>query len=246
MKVVAVSPFFNELDLLDLRLETLKDVVDCHLIAEATVTYTGLSKPLYFDENKQRYAGYNVEHLVIRDMPFGPNPWERERYQSDCIYDTLKRLNADVVIFSDLDEILRPEAVTAFINSSIPTAAMLVDMLLFYFDRIDTTISWHYPKITRVRNFRPARSMPDIPVIHDAGWHFEYTGGKDLLLAKLNATSHGIEPGPRDMWQRVYRGELPGIERTSPYDINKLPRCVLENIGYWKDKGYFSPDAPLS
>jgi hypothetical protein len=244
MKVVSVSPFFNELDLLDLRLDVLQGVVDCHLIVEAPVTYSGLSKPLYFAENKGRYAGHNIAHVVVNDMPFGHNPWERERHQNDCVFNALQQLNADVVIFSDLDEIPRPEAVTGFISSDIPTATLLMDMLIFYFDRLDIH-PWHYPKITRVKKHRPIRHAPELPVIQNAGWHFEYMGSKELLLAKINATSHSVESGGRDMWQRVYRGEKPGIERTSPYDINKLPSCVLENIGYWKDKGFFSPNARL-
>lgn len=244
MKVVSVSPFFNELDLLELRLDTLKDVVDCHLIVEAPVTYSGLSKPLYFAENKARYADYNIAHVVVADMPFGHDPWERERHQNDCVFNALKQLNADIVIFADLDEVPRPEAITEFIDSGIPTATLLMDMLLFYFDRLDSH-AWPYPKITRIKDHRPTRHAPELPVIQNAGWHFEYMGGKDLLLAKINATSHSAEPTGRDTWQRVYRGELPGIERTTAYDINKLPTCVLENIGYWKDKGFFSPDARL-
>ena len=39
--------FFNELDLLEIRLNTLDKVVDKFILAESTLTHTGNPKPLY-------------------------------------------------------------------------------------------------------------------------------------------------------------------------------------------------------
>ena len=50
--------FFNELDLLEIRLHTLKDVVDKFVIAEATRTYTGKPKNLFFAENRMRFSEF--------------------------------------------------------------------------------------------------------------------------------------------------------------------------------------------
>ena len=52
MKIVDVFPFFNELDLLDIRLNVLDPYVDCFIISEATKTFQGGDKPLWYDENK--------------------------------------------------------------------------------------------------------------------------------------------------------------------------------------------------
>ena len=49
MKIVDVFPFFNELDLLDIRLNVLDPYVDCFIISEATKTFSGLDKPLYYE-----------------------------------------------------------------------------------------------------------------------------------------------------------------------------------------------------
>ena len=46
--------FFNELDLLDLRLNTLNDVVDYFVLVESSITHQGESKPFIFEENKQK------------------------------------------------------------------------------------------------------------------------------------------------------------------------------------------------
>lgn len=40
--------FFNELDILLLRMEILNDIVDKFVISESTVTFSGDSKPLFY------------------------------------------------------------------------------------------------------------------------------------------------------------------------------------------------------
>ncbi len=63
--------FFNELDLLELRLNILDPYVDYFVISEASVTHTGKSKPYYFEENKERYSKFlhKIIHLKIEDTP---------------------------------------------------------------------------------------------------------------------------------------------------------------------------------
>ena len=45
-------PFFNELELLEMRLHELSGVVDKFVLVEATRTFTNKPKPLYFQENQ--------------------------------------------------------------------------------------------------------------------------------------------------------------------------------------------------
>lgn len=63
--------FFNELDLLELRLNVLNDHVDYFVISEASVTHTGVAKPFYFEENKERFSKFlhKIIHLKIEDTP---------------------------------------------------------------------------------------------------------------------------------------------------------------------------------
>ena len=44
--------FFNEFDILDLRLNILDPYVDYFVICESSVTHTGAEKPFYFEEFK--------------------------------------------------------------------------------------------------------------------------------------------------------------------------------------------------
>lgn len=63
--------FFNELDLLEIRLNILDPYVDYFIICEASVTHSGIPKPFYFDENKERYSKFlhKIIHLKISDIP---------------------------------------------------------------------------------------------------------------------------------------------------------------------------------
>lgn len=54
-KVWDAVTFFNEIDMLELRLETLWDVVDHFVVGEATRTHAGEPKPLHFRDAAERW-----------------------------------------------------------------------------------------------------------------------------------------------------------------------------------------------
>lgn len=66
-------PFFNELDLLEIRLNILKDVVDKFVIAEAPWTHSGLSKQLLRPIDMERFAAFRSKIVyVIAGAPRPP------------------------------------------------------------------------------------------------------------------------------------------------------------------------------
>jgi beta-1,4-mannosyl-glycoprotein beta-1,4-N-acetylglucosaminyltransferase len=71
MKVYTAFNFFNELDMLELRLEVMNSAVDYFVICESTKTHSGKPKPLYYQENKRRYSKFKnkIIHYVIKDTP---------------------------------------------------------------------------------------------------------------------------------------------------------------------------------
>ena len=110
--------FFNELDLLEIRLNVLKDVVDKFVLVEAGETHSGKTKPLYFKENESRFAAFRdrIIYVCIERFPdVCTTDWARENYQRNAIADGLKGAkDDDVVLVSDLDEIPRPEKIVEF------------------------------------------------------------------------------------------------------------------------------------
>lgn len=115
-------PFFNELDLLEIRLNILKDVVDKFVLVEAPWTHTGGSKPLYYKDNAQRFAAFQdkIIHVMASSPPIKKdatareNAWRRENFQRNEIIRGLASAKSDdMILLSDLDEIPSPEAILA-------------------------------------------------------------------------------------------------------------------------------------
>lgn len=107
--------FFNELDILKLRLHVMNEVVDKFVISEATLTFSGHKKPLYFQNNRKMFAEFEdkIIYQVVDDTPLmDVNAFQRDTHQKNAVVRGLRgALQDDVVIFSDVDEIPNPEAV---------------------------------------------------------------------------------------------------------------------------------------
>lgn len=71
MKVTDSFIFFNELDILEIRLNTLNDKVDTFILVESTVSHSGKEKPLFYEENKKRFEKFNhkIVHCIVEDTP---------------------------------------------------------------------------------------------------------------------------------------------------------------------------------
>jgi len=71
MKVIDILPFFNELDLLELRLEFLYHQVDYFIITECDFTFSGQKKDLFFLKNQKRYHRFRdkiIHNCVDRPL----------------------------------------------------------------------------------------------------------------------------------------------------------------------------------
>ncbi len=118
--------FFNELDLLEIRLNTLNSVVDRFVIVESTLTHSGNPKPLYYAENKQRFDKFKdkIIHIIVDEFPSFPEAtnremaWIRENIQRNAILRAFPQTtnDNDYLIIADLDEIPKPEAVKEAIS----------------------------------------------------------------------------------------------------------------------------------
>ena len=64
-------PFFNELDLLEIRLRLLNKIVDKFVLIESNRTFSLKKKKLYFLENKERFGKYEnkIIHIIVKDTP---------------------------------------------------------------------------------------------------------------------------------------------------------------------------------
>ena len=113
--------FFNELDVLEIRLNTLNDVVDKFVLVEASFTHTGHNKDFFFEANKSRFSEFldKIVHIKLDEMPSQPScgtkcerRWFLENYQRNQISRGLCDASADdIIMISDCDEIPEPSIV---------------------------------------------------------------------------------------------------------------------------------------
>lgn len=159
-RVFDCFPFFNELDLLEIRLHELSDVVDRFVLAESTVTFSGKPKPLIFAENRDRYAKFldRIEHIVVDDTPSDVrSPWDRRTHQSNSLARGLTRMNGDdIIIFSDVDEIPRASAIRAAPEYlQTPYDVLCIELRMYnYFVNFESEERWlrSGPRAIRYRN----------------------------------------------------------------------------------------------
>lgn len=116
MKIYDCFTFFNELELLELRLKILSPYVDYFVLVESNITFRGKNKPFYFDINDTRFKPYvnKIIHIKYENIPqeTKPNDYALEVQQRNYILKGLQQINNcndnDLVIISDLDEIPNP------------------------------------------------------------------------------------------------------------------------------------------
>jgi beta-1,4-mannosyl-glycoprotein beta-1,4-N-acetylglucosaminyltransferase len=124
-KVIDVFTYNGEADILEIRLNILNDFVDEFIIVEAPTTFSGKPKPLYYEEQKERFSKWagRIKYFVIdeqytdeerelaRSSPntIGATHWKHEFLQKESIKKALTHLDdEDFVIVGDVDEIWRP------------------------------------------------------------------------------------------------------------------------------------------
>lgn len=270
-KVYDCFQFYNELDLLDLRLAELNDVVDHFVLVEAKYTHAGAPKPLYFAENKARFAAYadKIIHIVVDDDP-GGFAWVREAYQREAISRGLVNADAaDLVIIGDADEILRPDVVTRMRHSGADGPALFaphLDISLYFLNlrAPDPWISvaaasWSLVRRVGANNMRYLAKQRIGETIAHAGWHFTWMGGIDRFLAKMAAFAHremvaGFEKddaGNRERLARFFKtgrfeeGAVPGMWTALtrvPID-NGFPTALHERLALFTAMGWIAPEA---
>jgi beta-1,4-mannosyl-glycoprotein beta-1,4-N-acetylglucosaminyltransferase len=186
---------FNELDLLELRFSELEEVVDRFVVVESPVTHAGRAKRLAFAENRQRFDRWNgrVVHVVVEDMPKGPDPWSRERFQRNALVRGLKDAGrTDGVIISDVDEIPKPSAIRRW---SPEMGLCCFEQLCCYYWLNCVSGLWAGSRILQKEQMQQYGNPTMIrhaqcPVLTEGGWHFSFLGGAPQIAAKLEAYAH--------------------------------------------------------
>ncbi len=102
IKIYDCFTFFDELDLLEIRLNILNDYVDYFVIIEANKTFSGTKRELVFEKNKKRYKKWKdkIIYQIVDDVPNSEEELSK-RLKEDKKLTTLEKETIKNVLESD-------------------------------------------------------------------------------------------------------------------------------------------------
>lgn len=265
-KVYDCFMYFNESELLKIRLEELWEAVDFFILIEGSHTHTGNQKPFYFKENESTFLKYKSK-LISRQValpPDGKEPWfgwGREIIQRAYINHTLAELGLqddDTVLSGDVDEIPRLESVLEYMNR---TDICCLEETNYHYN-LNTKLEAPTldPKIFRykavkevgVADLRYYHHAHKVHVLKDAGWHLSFMGGTDRIIEKMKAYAHyDIRDPKTEFYTSRENVEASVLGRKSlfqrddvkyrkPEDHDDLPGYILQNRQHFIDVGWLA------
>jgi len=250
-KVYDCFTFYNEIDVLQIRLNELDDFVDYFVIVEAKDTFSGLNKSLFFKENKYKFQEFldKIIHVVVEKTPqFKGDAWSREYFQRNQIMRGLKNCaKEDIIIISDVDEIPKSNMLKQICVLLDSKKRQIIgcecEFYRWFLNRKDKTF-WVGSAVTRYKNLvkRSPQNVRDqrtkYLTVKNSAWHFSNMGGLCAYFDKLKAYSHYKES----------TGTL-SYSVTEIYDvISKLekikidesfPKYILDNYNELDKKNFF-------
>lgn len=200
-------PFFNELDILKLRMQILSPYVDKFVLEESTVTFSGEPKEMVFEKNRDMFAEFadKIIYVAVNNSPVdGVTTHERDKFQKNQLIRGMTECKPDdIVIFGDVDEIPDPKALAQIIAGFDPAKIYHLAQRMFYcFLNMEEvsgnllSITGEFPGVeqrkwlgTKVCGFRniPKEGIvylreispkdPRSVRVDGGGWHFGYMGG---------------------------------------------------------------------
>lgn len=217
MAVYDCFTFFNELDLLEARLNILNDVVDKFVIVEATRTHSNKEKSLIFMQERERFNKFQdkIIHIVVSNYPTIESSWTIENHQRNCIsYGLANCKDDDTIIISDLDEIPNPETIFKYKNED-GIIAFQQNVFYYYFNNMSTEY-WISPKMLLFKNFKNILNNVNnygvclsphlnqgttaskirlyhgdmMKIVKNGGWHFAYIMDANMIAYKIQSFSH--------------------------------------------------------
>lgn len=247
--------FFNELELLDVRLHELYDHVDKFVLVESVETFSGNPKSLIFEENKEKFQKFSdkIIHIVLTERIATTNPWTREIFQRQQILRGLINCNQDdIILISDLDEIIKASAISKIVeaiqlnkNEIVGCSQALYRCFLNardpkpWFGSIGTTFRYLHENNIDLSKARLNHQWTKLyPIIENAGWHFSWMGGHIRVVKKLESYSHQEENVSENKTPDYIRKQL----RENNCELVKIdaayPKYIRDNIDYFKQIGW--------
>ena len=145
-QIIDSFSFFNEFDLLKLRLNYLNDIVDYFLICECNHTHSAIPKPYYLDQVIDDIPQDICKKIIrikyeVDGRYYYNDHWRLENEQRDFISKNLSQFSFnDIIMISDLDEIPRKEIVKK-VSSEYSKSDLFVAKCEFFYYNFNTFLN---------------------------------------------------------------------------------------------------------
>ena len=264
-KIFDCITFFRENFITNLRFEILNEAVDYFVVCESKYDHKNNKKSLNFRLLNEKFKS-KVIYLVLEDKFISTDPWKNQAKQREFLFEGLKIANKDdLIMFSDPDEIPRPESLTNFKISS-KYGIFLQDCFCYKFNIFNKyETPWEGTRICKFKDLKSFDYMrqnikaknlkkalwkfyveKDICLIQNGGWHFNSLMDAKEISLKLKTFAHenfaGDEYSNIDVIKKNILEKKDLFKRNNLYETIKLdksfPKYIIENkikLNEWID-----------
>ena len=208
MKIYDCFMFFDEEQVLDLRLNIMDKYIDKFVITEASYMHSGKSKKLVFDINKFSKFKDKIIYNVVDKQPSNivsvnenddydtkgekliNNSSKREHYQRDMAQKSLNEAEPDdLILINDVDEI--PNLKDINLRKIKKKIIIFKQKVFFYkFNLLYEGMSWYGSRACRKKDFISPQWLRDTKHKKYPAWRL------DIILSNTKYSSiHYIENG---------------------------------------------------
>ena len=197
--------YSNEDLVLDIRLNTLSEIVKKFVIVESKMDHQGNPKNLNFNPNNFPKFKDKINYLIIDNFPENFTNWQRENYQRNFITNGLEKASEDdYIIISDVDEIPNIKN----INDLKKKKFSIFEQKMFYYklNLLNVTNSnWYGSRACKKKHLKSPQWLRDQKVkkrfkfsflginwniIKNGGWHFSFLLSPEDIKHKIESFAH--------------------------------------------------------
>ena len=265
MAIYDCFQFFNEENVLDIRLNILDEIVDFFVIVESTTDHQGNTKKLNFNINKFKKFEKKIIYIAVDDTseaikkPHTGGESLVEQHQRNSLLKGLKKCNDDdLIILSDVDEI--PDLSKLHLFKKNKYAVFSQKMFNYKINLLnETENNWHGSKICLKKNLKSPQWLrnlkfkkypfwridkpKNLQIIENGGWHFAYLQNTENISKKIKSFAHGEFNQPHLNDPEVIKEKINmkkdifnrNIKYKKVEIDNTFPKYIIENKDKFKE-----------
>ena len=253
-------PFFNEIDILHIRMEMLNPFVDRFVVVEMDRDHHGREKSYNFEAYKNDFIKFEDKIIYVKSKAIPlytkeKEDWTLENYQRNEIMIGLKEAQCeDVICISDCDEIINPlimkeikeniysphRSVILKILSDFPV--VMNQYFMYYYFNCCHRVKWRGSIITKFKNLTEPQVLRDIremlPAIDNGGWHFSYFGDCEQIDIKTQSIVESKTLSKHDIMNCLKNGKDIYGRKGAEFELDflKKDQIPIPEIDKWIEK----------